>query len=436
MRVRPFIRRTLVALAAVSLAVALPARARAQAPDVSATGKLASVKVTGSTRFHSDQIVPSTGLSPGATITKDDLQRGADRLAQLGTFATVQYRYATADAGVEAEYQVTDAPAIAVWFDNFPWFTDDELTAELKKTIPLFDGTAPEHGTLLDDISNALGKLLESRSVHSSVSHAIAIAPTTDLRVQQFRADAAALNIAAVEFSDALAQSDRAIHLRLPDIVGQPYSRSLIELFEFEQVRPIYLSHGYLRVKFGPPTARIPAGTSNSGITIAAPIEPGPFYAWNRATWTGNSAFGVLELDTMFPLHEGNAADGVKIEAGWQAVRDAYAHRGYLDVNLTPVPHFDETAKQVSYAVSIAEGPQYRMGKLVLTGLSIEGERRIRAGWNIAPGAVFDKGVYDEFYSSGIKQAFTGLPFNYEKIGRFLQEDPKNATVDVLLDFQ
>jgi hypothetical protein len=76
------------------------------------------------------------------------------------------------------------------------------------------------------------------------------------------------------------------------------------------------------------------------------------------------------------------------------------------------------------------------MGKLMLTGLSIDGEHRIRAAWKIPPGAVFDNGVYEEFLSNGITQAFTGLPFHYEKIGRFLQKDSGAATVDVLLDFQ
>jgi hypothetical protein len=78
----------------------------------------------------------------------------------------------------------------------------------------------------------------------------------------------------------------------------------------------------------------------------------------------------------------------------------------------------------------------YHMGKLVLTGLSIEGERRIRAAWGIAQGAVFNKEIYEQFANTGVKQAFIGLPFHYEKVGRFLQEDPNSGSVDVLLDFQ
>jgi len=38
--------------------------------------------------------------------------------------------------------------------------------------------------------------------------------------------------------------------------------------------------------------------------------------------------------------------------------------------------------------------------------------------------------------ASRMREAFSGLPFHYEKIGRFLREDSKNATVDVLIDFQ
>jgi len=100
------------------------------------------------------------------------------------------------------------------------------------------------------------------------------------------------------------------------------------------------------------------------------------------------------------------------------------------------VPHFDDGAKTVTYSVAITEGPQYHMGKLVLTGLSTEGEKRIRAAWKLAQGDVFDRAVYQEFILNGIRESFAGMPFHYEKIGRFLQKDSTNATVDVLIDFQ
>ena len=76
------------------------------------------------------------------------------------------------------------------------------------------------------------------------------------------------------------------------------------------------------------------------------------------------------------------------------------------------------------------------MGNLILSGLSPDGEKRIRTAWKIPGGSVFDKTFYDQFVDTGIKQAFAGLSYHYDKIGRFLQQDPKTGRVDVLLDFQ
>jgi outer membrane protein assembly factor BamA len=433
----PIGRLALVALRVASLiAIALPLSPVCAAQEQAGTARLAAVQVTGSKRFTSDQIVTAIGLHAGSQVGRDDLQRAADGLAKTGRFSSVQYRFATTDDGVHAEYEVTDAPDVPVWFDNFPWLTDDELIAALKKSIPLFDGTAPEGGAILDEISDEVQSQLRARGVNGTVSHVLTTVPGTDEHVQQFRTENAVLNIASVEFGDALAQSDRGVQSRLSDIVGEKYSRAAVVLFEFEQVRPVYLSHGFLRVKFGPPSARVVDTGGVSRVAIVAPVEPGPAFTWRPPTWTGSSIFGVLELATLVPLHEGDVADGMKIEHGWEAIRDAYARRGYLDADLVATPHFDDSAKTITYVVSITEGPQFRMGKLVLTGLSLEGEKRIRAAWRIPPGVVFDRGVYEEFITSGIKEAFSGLPFHYDKIGRFLQEDPKNATVDVLLDFQ
>ena len=429
--------RLLARLAAIVLAGSLLSlSALAQTPDPTGNGKLESIKITGSAKYRSEQIASETGLSPGTTITKYDLQRGADRLAQLGLFASVQYRFASEDTGVRAEYQVTDAPTVPVWFDNFPWFTDEELTAALKREVPLFDGTAPEKGSLLDEVTSALELLLQTRGVNSSVSSALTTAPVTDARLMQFHVEHASVNIASVEFSDALAQGDRGVQQRLGDVVGQQFSRTLVELFEFEQVRPVYLSHAFLRVRFGAHIAKITGSGGSARVTVVAPIERGPAFAWSGVVWSGNSSIASAVLNGIIALKPGDAADGMKLEAMWEAVRDEYARRGYLDVSLTAAPQFDDNAKRVAYAVSITEGPQYRMGKLILTGLSIEGERRIRAAWGVAEGAVFNKDIYEQFAGTGIKQAFTGLPFHYEKVGRFLQENAKNGTVDVLLDFQ
>src|SRR5277367_214449 len=403
------------------------------------TARLDSVVFAGSMRFTSEQIARAIGLRPGATVGREELQGAADKLAALGLFTNIQYKFATVLGGVKVTYQVSDVPALPVTFDNFPWFSDEELSAGLKASGILFDGGAPSKGTVLDAISEALEKLLDAHNVHARVAHEVIAHPFSNQSVQEFRVQNADLTIQKVDFSDPLAQSDRIVQERLPDLIGKPYSRSLVELFEFEQVRPAYLAHAYLKVQFGHPVphfASTPTNPLSGQLIVAAPINPGVAYAWSGVQWNGNDSIPAQDLNKFCALLPGDPADGNKIQSFWETARAAYAQLGYLDAAVNPVPQFDDQTKRVTYAATVTEGPQYHMGKLVLTGLSVEGERRLKKAWTVPPGAVFDKSIYDDFVNTGIKAAFVGLPVHYDKIGRFLQLDPQNSKVDVLLDFQ
>jgi len=429
-----------VALAAVfflasSLFAVPSARAiSAAAQSGEASAKLASIEVTGSKRFTSAEVAAATGLKIGSRVTRADLQQAANALAELGPFSNVQYRFASEAAGVMVQFQVADAPAVPVFFDNFPWFTDDELDAALKKATPLFDGAAPQHGTLLDSMANSLGLFLVAHGLPGNVSHVLTQRVFDNQMVQEFKVDNAIVDVSSVTFTDPLAQNDRGIHTRVSDLIGRPYSRTAIELFELEQVRPVYLSHAYVHVKFDPPKPQF-TGSDRSRVAVTVAIDPGPLYLWGGVTWTGASAISTSDLTAMIKLAPGNPANGMAIEKGWDAAQDAFANLGYLDAKLTPTPHYDDAAKRLTYTVAIDEGPQFRMGKLVLSGLSEEGERRIRGAWKIAPGQLFDRATYQEFLSHGIAKAFQGFPAHYNKIGRYLEKN-KDGTVDVMMDFE
>lgn len=398
----------------------------------SGSGRLESVSVTGSAKFKSDQIAPATGLKRGDQLTREDIQRGADNLANLGPFADVKYRFATTKSGVQIQYEVADAPSLPILFDNFPWFTDQELIAVIKSSVHLFDGTAPERGTILDEIANALTRHLQAQAITANITHEVVTLPWNQEKVVRFKAEGATPLVQSVEFTDALANVDHAVTDRIGDLVGKPFSRSAIQTFEFEQVQPVYLAHSFLRVKFGESSVRV----EGNRVFVRAPIDIGPAFAWNGVTWSGNNAISSAELTRLVDVVLGGPADGMRIQGSWENVRSAFARMGYLDVGLDPIAHFDDAAKRVSYDVKIVEGPQYHMGNLVLTGLSTEGERRIRSAWKIAAGAVFDDDVYEEFVQTGIHQAFAGLPVHYEKIGKFLEKHPADGRIDVMLDFQ
>jgi len=429
-----FVSRALMAAAAL-----LCISGCACAQTAAGSAKLDAVTIEGSARYKSDQIAAAIGMKPGIMVDRDALQGGADKLVALGLFSSVSYKFSSIPAGVRVTYTVVDAPAAPVIFDNFPWVTDAEITDALRQSGVLFDGTAPFGGTVLDTIATAIEHFLDSRSIHVRVSHAMVADPSSGRQVQQFRADDVTLIINSVNFSDELASKDVGLTDRVPDLVGKPYSRSTIELFTFEQVRPLYLGRAYLRAQFPPPIAKLAPGTANpldAKLDVTIPILPGPRYTWAGIQWIGNAGIHNDELDRMVDFKPGDPLDANRLTLITQHIEDFYHQHGYLDFKLDLQPHFDDSDTRVTYSANIHEGPQYHMGKLVLTGLSVEGERRIRKAWSIPPDAVFDESVYQDFLDHGIKAAFSGLPVHYDKQGHFLQQDAANAKVDVLLDFQ
>ncbi len=417
-------------------------QARAQSASSSdAQVKLLSVDATGSHLYSAAEIAALSGMQIGSAVSRDTIQAGANRLAASGLFASVRYRFSSDTGGLRVTFEIQDAPTFPVLFDNFPWFSDDDLSKAVNQAGIPFQGSAPAAGSFLDSIAKVLEQTLTSHQMQGTVSHQLTLLPGTDQKMVRFSVSGAEVAIHALTFTDPLAASDHSVIEQLPDIVGQPFSREAIERFDFEHVRPVYLSHGYLHLHFGTAQVHPPdhQGFISKSVDVTVPIEPGPVYTWGGADWTGNHAYTKDDLDTLVKeegLQLGQPADGMKIFVLWQNLQAAYGHRGYLDAQIQENEAFDDAAHRAAYRVNISEGPQYRMGDLVLTGLSPESEQRLRAGWRIPKGQVFDETYYESFLNQGIPELFKGTPTAQDKIGRYLQKNQTADTVDVMIDFQ
>ena len=413
----------------------------AQTADA-ASAPLREVHAEGEKLLTESQVITITGLVAGTPIGRNDLQTAADKLVQSGLFAKVSYNFQTKVAGVMVTYHVEESPRIPVYFDNLPWFTDSALGDAIRAKFPFFDGTLPEAGAAVDAAVDAVKELLASRGVQGSMEHTVIANPTGEGNVQQVRIEGAALQIAKLEFGDPSLSASKAVQQHLSEVLGKPYSRMTIDLFLAEAIKPIYLQQGYLRAKLGPPEVRLPGDPNQklaSQIPVYVPVAPGAIFRWKEIHWAGNSLVSEFTLSGLLGVKHGEVADGMQIEAGWDRIREEYAHRGYLESKLDSVPVFDDQAHTVSYSVSIQEGPQYHFGKMVLTGISPAAERRLHAAWPFAAGDVFDKAKFEELLAklqAHQEQVFGELPLHYENVGHWLQTDASKGTVDVLLDFK
>jgi outer membrane protein insertion porin family len=417
--------------------------APAAGPATAASATLREVRADGLKSLPQPAVVALTGLQTGSLAGREDLQAAADKLVASGLFASVKYNFQTRVDGLVVTYHVQEAERQPAYFDNIPWFTDGELNDAIRKKLPFYDGTLPGQGGVVDNASTAVSEFLAAHGLQAEVQHQSIGNPVGDGNVQDFHIEGGSLKIASLEFSDPALNTSNAIQQSLADLKGKPYSRMAIDLFLVEQVRPVYAKQGYLRAKLGPPEIRL-TGNPNQKlpeqIPVFVPITPGPVYHWKAAQWSGNATLSTTTLDADVGLKPGDVADGVQVETGFDKVREEYAHVGYLDAKVDPVPSFDDNQHTVSYQVQIDEGRVYKFGGLTVTGLSVAAEKRLREAWPYPNGGeLFDKAVYEEFLTkleAGPKDVFGNYPVHYDKVSHWLKPDQSQGKVDVLLDFQ
>jgi outer membrane protein insertion porin family len=425
----------------LTLCAAFAPAMRAQNENL-ATAPLLEIRSEGLKSLQEQQVAALSGLQLNAQVGKADLQGAADKLVQSGMFAKVRYNFQSRTDGVVLTFHVEEAPRVPAYFDNLPWFADSELNDSIRAKLPFYDGTLPEAGSVVEQAAEALGQFLVAHGLQAAIDHQVAPNPNGDGTVQLFKINAEALRIATVEFGDPALNSSPTVKQQLPELLGKPYSRTAIDLFLTEQIRPMFLQKGFLRAKLGPPEVRL-SGNPNKKlpeqIPVYVPITPGPVYHWRGVEWSGNNVLSTITLTNSAGLKSGDVADGMAIEAGWDRVREEYGRRGYMEAKVEPMPTYDDNAHTIAYHVRVDEGKPFHFGSMVITGLSVNAEKHLREAWPIPEGELFDKVKYEDFltklqaHSTAI---FKDLPIHYDEVGHWLQPNEAKATVDVLLDFK
>jgi outer membrane protein assembly factor BamA len=421
---------------AFALFFALPNLLNAQ------TATLKEIHADGLKKLTEAQVISLSGLATGAQVGRNELQNAADALVKSGLFAKVNYNFTTHNDAVSLIFHLDENPRLPVTYDDFPWFADSELDDAIRKDMPFYDGTLPEGGAVVEQAANSLQAFLAAHGTNAQIEHAVLLNPLSDGSVHQFRVGGLALQIASMEFSDPHLKESLAVQQHLPEILGKPYSRLAIDIFLAEAIRPVYQQDGYLRAKIGPAEVRLsgdPHRKLPEQIPVYVPCQPGPVYHWKGVEWSGNQALSAITLTSTLGLKPGDVADGMGIETGWDRIREEYGQRGYLEVKLTPAVTYDDQAHTVSYAVSIAEGSVFHFNQMIITGMSLAGERMIQEAWPAKQGDVFDKKAFTQFLTRleiHRQTIFKDLPLHYDTVGHWLQTDSAKSTVDVLLDFK
>ncbi|HTX13775.1 MAG TPA: POTRA domain-containing protein [Candidatus Baltobacteraceae bacterium] len=418
---------------AICCAAAFPAGAKTAQPD---NFRLAKISFVGLSRYNQAQATAALGLHVGDSIGAEQLKAAADLLAKSGVFDSVAYRYSTLGGDLDVEFQVVETQALLPCrFENFIWFSPEQLDETLRRRVPFYTGAVPPRGSLTQQVSDALQALVTANGIHGTVEF-IAFSSEVGAPVSAllFRVSGIAMPVRSLTFPGASALSEKELASAIPDLVGKDFSATDAEVAVSGGLAPLYHRHGYLEARFDHPRPAIVPGTA-SDITVAIPVVEGPQFSWSKADWTGNHAFSSDDLTKLLNMKVGEVADLDKIDAGFAAIGKAYQGKGYIDAKVQPTQTLDSAARQASFQVAVDEGPEYHMGELQFQGLADKLAADLAKKWNVKMGQVYDANYGLDF----LKQVLAPKLRDARMTGRVaisLQRDAAKATVDVVISIQ
>ena len=408
--------------------------------------KLIALKVTGTARYTDKEILAASGLQIGQNAADGDFKEAVQRLGDSGLFSNVVYSYSSSGDGVRLELQLADveqSKLVPAQFENFVWFTDDELRTAVQRSVPLFKQLLPLAGNLPDRVSEALQALLSEKQFPGRVDYLRnAEESSGTLNAIVYRVEEVTIRIRGVEFPGASPEQAALLTNAARRLTGAEYLRSSLAAVAKLDLLPVYLQRGYLKAAFGPSDARVvpqpsPAadaqGPAELEVDAIVPVTPGRIYSTSSVDWKGNSAIGIGEVAPLIHMPPGQPADAVRLLRDLDNVGKLYRSRGYMTVQIKPDAQLDDEKSTVHYDLNIVEGDLYKMGELEITGLDTQAKARMQAAWHLSEGQPYNADYLKKFVDDTgqlLPRAVRWAVSIHESL------DAKDKTVDVEIRFK
>ena len=399
------------------------------------TFTIASIVFTHPGPYTNAELLTASGLAPGQPLAEDTLPTAAQHLLDTGLFSDATINYTGSPKSLTIHVDLKPIPLeklLPASFENFVWFTPDELTSGIHALVPLYRGIASDAGNLPDAIQSALQQMLTAKGITATLSHAI-IEPT-NLHPQltiDFKVDTPTILFAQANLTglpDALKPDTLRAIQRLD---GGAYNEGRTGTTIEDTLLAPARSAGYLNASLQN-IQRSPAPTSNGiAVTYTATFVPGDAYKVSTLTWNPTPIYSAADFARDAKLHPGDPASDSALHATEAPITKAYLLQGYMDAYILPNPVLDPTAHTVAYTLTAVPGDIYHLGSITIVGLSPQARSLFDADWQLKPGAPYSDLAVNAFLIKHAAQpAFRTYTPTFKAIG-----DPQSHLVDLTLTF-
>lgn len=401
--------------------------------------QLISIKVTGNQRFPEKAIIAASGLQLGTPVTEDDFKKAATRLGDFGIFSDVAYSYSFSSAGTKLQLQVTEVTKfVPARFEDFVWFSDEQLLERIQQSAPLFQGELPLSGHLADQVSDVLQALLVENAIPGNVEFERAGKKDGPVDSIVYRVSDVLIQIRDIDFAGAAPSDVPALKAACERLRDTEYSRSVLNALVQHQLMPVYQERGYLKASFGTPQTKVvkkPSPTEDDSgprhltiIDVIFPVAPGEQYKLSGIQWSGNKEFSSDVLQKMIRARTGEPANTIRLSDNLKDIQKLYGSRGYVTAVIKANADFDDPTRTVLIHLDVKEGPVFRMGELAIRGLDNGLESKLRNLWKIRPGEIYNAAYLNDYLPDAHKLLTASLDWD---VSSHVTANLRDNTVDV-----
>ncbi len=401
---------------------------------------IASVSFRHADPYTTPELLAASGLEAGQILNQNSLGDAAQRLLNTGLFSdtTIDYTGTGKARGLVVDLKpIPLDKLLPASFENFVWFTPEELTAGIHAHVPLYRGVASDAGTLPDDIQSALQQMLAAKGITATLSHEI-IEPTNQhpVRVINFKVDEPLTRIARVHLSitgPPGAATDLAplIKPAIDQATNADFNEGLGGLTLEDRLLDPARDAGYITAHLESITRTVAPAANGLAVIYSATLNTGDPYKISAITCDPTPLYSVADFDRDTKLHPGELASISKLYLTEYPISATYLLQGYIHAYITSNSVTDPTAHTVAYTLRVVPGEVYRLRTLTVTGLSPSAQKAFDTAWTMKAGDPYSKMAVDIFIRKNIAQpAFTPYSLSYGA-----SFDPATHQADLTLTF-
>lgn len=317
---------------------------------------LSEVKLLGTNRLSTDDVISGLDLRLGGTTTRQSLLRACGRFRQMKLFQSSHCRYSVKGQSVSLTIFVEDTwGGMPIVFDNFVWMNRQELLTRLKQELPLFMPTLPESSGLTKDITRVLEEVVTEHGIKAAVRYDSSFWTLRGMNV--FFVEGISTPVRSLQIEGENAPSPEQLLKWAQFYTKEDFSAARLTWVILWVMRDLYAPRGYLRPVVGQPVIEPLAEKDGTyPVQVILPISSGALFTFDSVKFEGLAKEHAASLLEKWKLKSGYPYDTAYVDrfVFEEILSSPWAQHSKTEADVAlPCATIDESSKKVSLTVTV-----------------------------------------------------------------------------------